>query len=47
MGFFGRKRGGPAAVYVGLRKQVLDLTPDQLGGLGADAPVVALLMETG
>jgi hypothetical protein len=52
MRFFGRKRDTeqppPAEVYEGLRQQVLRLTPDQLGnGALADAPILALLMETG
>jgi hypothetical protein len=51
MRFFGRKRGTdpppPADVYRGLRQQVLGLTPDQLGEGFADAPILALLMETG
>lgn len=50
MGFTRRKRDeeGPAEVYLGLRQQVLDLAPEQLGDwLPADAPVLALLMETG
>ena len=52
MRFFGRKRETEQApvteVYTGLRQQVLRLTPDQLGdGAFADAPVLALLMETG
>jgi hypothetical protein len=52
MRFFGRKRDTeqqpPAEVYLGLRQQLLRLTPDQLGdGAFADAPVLALLMETG
>lgn len=37
----------PADVYVGLRQQVLGLTPDQLGDEYVEAPIVALLMETG
>jgi hypothetical protein len=48
--FFGRKRGTdqpPAEVYDGLRQQVLHLTPDQLGAEFADAPILAVLMETG
>jgi hypothetical protein len=50
--FFGRKRDTeqqpPAEVYVGLRQRVLDLTPDQLGDEAfVDAPILALLMETG
>jgi hypothetical protein len=50
---FGRKRGDverapEAEAYTGLRRQVLGLTPDQLGaGPASDAPVLALLMETG
>lgn len=50
MKFFGRKRDTeppPAEVYAGLRQQVLRLTPDQLGDGFADAPILALLMETG
>jgi hypothetical protein len=52
MRFFGRRRdteqAPPAEAYVGLRQQVLRLTPDQLGdGASADAPILALLMETG
>jgi hypothetical protein len=52
MRFFRRKRdpeqAPPADVYIGLRQQVLHLTPDQLGnGAFADAPILALLMETG
>jgi hypothetical protein len=52
MRFFGRKRATertpPADVYADLRQQVLGLTPDQLGnGASADAPILALLMETG
>jgi hypothetical protein len=36
-----------ADVYVGLRQQVLRLTPDQLGNrVPTDAPILALLMET-
>ena len=46
MKIFGRKREpDPKDVYPGLRAQVLQLTPDQVGG--ADAPILALLMETG
>jgi hypothetical protein len=50
--FFGRKRDTgqqpSAEVYVGLRQQLLNLTPDQLGdGAFAEAPIIALLMETG
>jgi hypothetical protein len=52
MRFFGRKRDTarppPAEAYAGLRQQVLRLTADQLGGGAfADAPILALLMETG
>jgi len=51
MRFFGRRNETeqpPAAeVYQGLRQQVLCLTPDDLGGAFADAPILALLMETG
>jgi hypothetical protein len=37
-----------AEAYSGLRQQVLALTPDQLGdAIAPDAPIVALLMETG
>jgi hypothetical protein len=36
-----------AEVYEGLRQQVLRLTLDQLGDAFADAPILALLMETG
>jgi hypothetical protein len=51
MRFFGRKQDleqqPPAEVYVALRQQLLRLTPDQLGdGAFADAPILALLMET-
>jgi hypothetical protein len=48
-----RRRGGEggqrvADVYVGLRDQILGLTPDDLGdALDRDATVMALLMETG
>ena len=47
MRFFGRtpERPPPADVYDGLRRQVLELTPEQLGV--ADAEILALLMETG
>jgi hypothetical protein len=50
--FFGRKRDPeqppPAEVYLGLRRQLLNLTPDQLGnGAFADEPILALMMETG
>jgi hypothetical protein len=34
-------------VYDDLRRQVLGLTPAELGEASADAPVLALLMETG
>jgi hypothetical protein len=51
MRFFGRKRStepaSPAEAYEGLRQQVLSLTSDQLGSGFADAPLLALLMETG
>ena len=52
MRFFGRKQGTeqqpPGSVYAGLRQQILRLTPDQLeSGAFADAPILALLMETG
>ena len=50
MGLFGRKRGGDQRqpeVYEGLRKQVLHLTAAQLGEKFAEAPILALLMETG
>ena len=51
MPLFGRKRGReqqpPAEVYQGLRQQALRLTPDQLGGAFGDAPILALLMDTG
>jgi hypothetical protein len=52
MRLFGRKEDEekpPAAeAYLGLREQVLGLTPDQLGdAISGDAPVLALLMETG
>jgi hypothetical protein len=36
-----------AEIYAQLRRQVLDLTPDQLGDEGAEAPLLAALMETG
>lgn len=44
-----RKRASEpeAEVYSGLRQQVLSLTPDQLGDEAANAPILALLMETG
>jgi hypothetical protein len=48
---FRRKRDAerppPAEVYMGLRQRVLSLTPEQLGDELADAPILALLMETG
>lgn len=49
MGFLRRKRASEpeAEIYSGLRQQVLSLTADQLGDEGADAPILALLMETG
>jgi hypothetical protein len=52
MSFFGRKRraerSSPAEVYTGLRAQVLALTREQLGdAVPRDAPILALLMETG
>jgi hypothetical protein len=52
MRLFGRKQGAeeqsPGAVYGGLRRQVLGLASGQLeGGPFADAPVLALLLETG
>jgi hypothetical protein len=50
MRFFGRKRGADesqADVYHGLRQQVLQLTAQQLGDAFADAPILALLLETG
>jgi len=52
MRFLQRKRDReqpPAAeVYTGLRQQILRLTPDELGDEAlSDAPIVALLMETG
>lgn len=51
MRFIGRRKAeqAPAAeVYTGLRQQVLSLTPDQLDDTAfADAPILALLMETG
>ena len=38
----------PAEVYIGLRQQLLRLTPEQLGDDAfAAAPLLALLMETG
>jgi hypothetical protein len=47
----GRRRSGgrqpPAEVFEGLRRQILALTPDQLGDAHSDAPILALLMETG
>ena len=51
MRLFGRKRDAeqppPAEVYVGLRQQVLRLTPDQLDPALAHVPILALVMETG
>jgi hypothetical protein len=50
MGFFRRERGNDeprAEVYESLRNQALHLTPDQLGDAFAEAPILALLMETG
>lgn len=48
MGVSDAEQQPPAPVYAGLRRQVLHLTPDQLGdGPFADAPILALLMETG
>lgn len=50
MGFFRRKSPTDQPrpdVYEGLRKQVLNLTPDQLGDAFAGAPILAMLMETG
>jgi hypothetical protein len=48
---FGRRRGGEhgdaADIYVSLRRQILELGPDQVGPQGPGAPVIALLMETG
>jgi hypothetical protein len=42
------ERPPPAEVYTGLRQQVLSLTAEQLGDDElADAPILALLMETG
>ena len=50
MKLFGRRRDtdpqSPAEVYVGLRQQLLGLTPDQLGEAAAEAPILALLMDT-
>jgi len=42
----GRKQE-PGEVYKGLRQQVLRLTPEQVGDAFADAPILAVLMETG
>jgi hypothetical protein len=43
-----KEQPAAAEVYTGLRRQVLDLSRDQLGdGTLADAPITALLMETG
>jgi hypothetical protein len=36
-----------AEVYAGLRRQVIDLRADQLGGEFAQVPILALLMENG
>ena len=36
-----------AEVYAGLRRQVIDLQAEQLGDQFAQAPILALLMETG
>jgi hypothetical protein len=49
MGLFRRKRESEpvAEVYSGLRQQVLNLTPDQLGEELAEEPILALVMETG
>jgi hypothetical protein len=50
MGIFGRKRAPArpqAEIYADLRQQVLRLTPEQLGGSLAGAPILALVMETG
>jgi hypothetical protein len=54
MRFFRRDRSSKAAragryadAYLGLRRQILTLTPEQLGPEAAEAPMVALLMETG
>ena len=51
MKIFGRKLddgpGGFDPAYLGLRDQVLSLTAEVLGDAAADAPVLALLMETG
>jgi hypothetical protein len=51
MKFFGRKRETQpplGSVYAGLRQQILQLTPEQLADQAlADAPILALLMETG
>ena len=54
MKIFGRKHdgdrpaGGYDEAYLGLRKQVLSLSPDQLGlEAGSGPAVMALLMETG
>lgn len=41
------ENAAPAEVYAGLRRQVLDLRADQLGDEFAQAPILALLMETG
>lgn len=53
MKIFGRKRDGERAAggydpaYLGLRTQVLSLTADALAAEAVDAPVFAVLMETG
>src|SRR5579871_47569 len=50
MVFLKRKRPegqSQADVYDGLRQRVLQLTADQLGDAFAEAPILALLMETG
>lgn len=49
MGLFRRKREREpvAEVYSGLRQQVLNLRPEQLGEGLAEEPILALLMETG
>jgi hypothetical protein len=36
-----------AEIYAQLRQRVLDLTPDELGEDSGEAPLLALLMETG
>jgi hypothetical protein len=50
MRLFGRRRDADpprAEIYEELRQQVLHLTPEQLGDAFSDAPILALLMETG